>query len=168
MLRVTEIAALREIKIAVRIHLQVMRELVVFLKRRDVVIEVLVEVRLAVVVQVVQARDLIAAEHIHFVLNDLQAERLEKSGGVTLPRHAVEFVVDVAEQPHVARHRANCRARAVRKKVDAAATNPGVEGIGFGHGERVHDVRLGRVRAEFAGNEQRFAPARRAAFRVCA
>ncbi len=69
--RVAEVAALGEVEVALGIGFEVERELVVCGRVADVVVEVLVEVRLAVVVQIVQARDLIAAEDVDLVIDDL-------------------------------------------------------------------------------------------------
>ena len=96
----------------------------VFLKSGHVVVEVFVKVGLPVLVEVVQACDLIAAQHVHLVIHDAEPKGLEKSRGKTLPGHAIEFVVDVIKQPHIAGDRTNRRALAAFEEVDATATDP--------------------------------------------
>ena len=75
----------RKVEIAPGIRLQIEREFVVVRCHHDVVVEVLIKIRFAVVVQVMQARDLIAAQHINRVVHNLQAKRLKHSRGITPP-----------------------------------------------------------------------------------
>ena len=72
-LRVAEAAAarvhrirLREIEIPLRVRLEIKQELVEAARGHHLVVEVLVEVRLAVLVQIVIARELVAAARIKF------------------------------------------------------------------------------------------------------
>ena len=66
----------------------------IVLRHDGIVVEVLVEVRLAVMVQVVQARDLITACHVHFPVDHLEAQRLEQARRIPAPRQLVEFIVE--------------------------------------------------------------------------
>jgi hypothetical protein len=59
--------------------LQVERELVEAVGDLAVVVEALVEVGFAVVVAVGEARDLIAAERVDLIVDDLQPQRLEQA-----------------------------------------------------------------------------------------
>ncbi len=56
--------------------------------RRDfaVVVEAFVPVGFAIAVEVMQVRDLIAAMNVDFIVDDLQAQRLEHAGGVAASR----------------------------------------------------------------------------------
>ena len=74
-----------------------------------VVVETLVEVRLAVAVEVVQDHDLIAAADVDLVLDDLQAERLEQARRDALPGQPLGRGVD-ARRP-ATRRRPRCRRR---------------------------------------------------------
>src|SRR5687767_8480121 len=80
-----QIAALREVKISGGICFKVHHKLMILLSDGDIVIEVLVEIRFAIAVQIVEAGDLITSQHIHLVLDDLQAERLKHAGGKSFP-----------------------------------------------------------------------------------
>ena len=77
--------ALHVVEVAPLVGLQVHGELVEVLGDLRVVVEVLVEVGLTVVVQVDQVSDLVAAEHIDPVVDNLQAQRLKQPGGDPLP-----------------------------------------------------------------------------------
>ncbi len=70
------------------------------------VVETLVEVGFAVVVEVVQAGDLVAAEDVDLVVDNAQAEGLEETGGVALPLQRFQLVVDPGDPPDVAINRA--------------------------------------------------------------
>ena len=95
-------AALGEVEVAGRVGLQVEGELVEARRDLHVVVEVLVEVGLAVAVQVVQPGDLVAAEDVDLVVDDLQAQRLEQARGEAPPRELLELVVDAGDDPDVA------------------------------------------------------------------
>jgi hypothetical protein len=60
-----------EIKVALRISLQIHRELVKVLGDFGVVVEIFVEVGFAIPGDVVQARDLIASHHVNIIVDDL-------------------------------------------------------------------------------------------------
>src|SRR4029450_6022674 len=74
-------AAFRIIKVPRAIRLQIKGELVIVIRDYAVVVEVLVEVRLAVVVSIVETRDLIASQNVDLPVDHLATERLEESGG---------------------------------------------------------------------------------------
>src|SRR5262249_19249841 len=89
-------------------------------RRRDMsAAEALVEIRLAIAIQVVQARDLIAAKYIGFSLGDNESERLMQSRGEAPPANVLQLFVQALDAPHVALHRADKR-RAVGQKIVVA------------------------------------------------
>ena len=64
--------------------------------------EVLIEVRFAVVVQIVQPRDLVAAEDVDLIVDDLHAQRLKQAGRKALPRDGVQVGVEAVQEPDIA------------------------------------------------------------------
>src|SRR6185437_14207947 len=156
-------ASLGEIKIALRVGLQIEGELVERRRRMHVAVENLVKIRLAVVVEIVQANDTLAAERINLVVHDLQAERLKQAGGIALPGELVEFVVDAGDDPNVAAPGAE-RGPAIREEIEAAEAHPTLVRVVLRDRERIHDI--GAVAAaERAFGVDRLGPARRAALR---
>ena len=77
------------VEIALRVGLQIQHELVPLQRQAGVVVEVLVEVRLAVAVEIVQPGDLITARRVDDAIDDLQAQRLLQSRGEALPADLV-------------------------------------------------------------------------------
>ena len=153
--------AFEEEKIAVRICVQIEAELVVILRDDRVVVEIFVKIRRAVAVQIMQARDLIAAEHVHFVIDDFEAERLKQARRKPPPRELAERVVDAAHNPHVAVKRANRRAP-VREKVEAAEERFRLPLVRQTVGDDIHGVRAvvrakGALRDDLLGEECRTA-----------
>src|SRR6476661_1717708 len=118
--------------------------------RRDlhVFVEALVPIRLLVTVQVVQASNLIASEDVDRVIYDLQAERLEDPGRVTLPLEIIQLGVDPADNPNVAAPGAHRRGFAILEEVHSADPHPGFIRVVEGDGDRVEGVWL-VIRAEY-------------------
>ena len=56
----------------------------------DEITEVLVEIRFAIAIFVSHPRDLIAAENIDLIVDDLESERLIEAGGKTFPRQLAQ------------------------------------------------------------------------------
>ena len=83
------------------------------------VADALVEIGLAVAVQVVQPGDLIAAEDVDLAVGDDQAERLVQAAGEPPPAHVLERLVEPVDAPDVALHRAE-HGRAVGEEVVVA------------------------------------------------
>jgi hypothetical protein len=77
----------RVVEISGRVGLKAHREFVEVFGHLVVVVEILVEVRFAVTVEVVQDDDLIAAGDVDSVIDDLEAKRLEQAGGDALPEY---------------------------------------------------------------------------------
>ena len=72
-------------RIPLAIRLQTHRKFVEVLGDLMVAVQALVEVGLPVPIQVVQDRELVAAENVNFFVHDLQAERLEQAARNPLP-----------------------------------------------------------------------------------
>src|SRR5688572_7966343 len=69
-------------------------------KRRGqlpVVIKVLIKVRLAVAIQVMQACDLVVADGVNLVVHDPEPERLVKAGGEAFPFKFIKIIVDARD-----------------------------------------------------------------------
>ena len=126
-----------------------------------VVVEALVEVGLAVVVEVVQPRELAAFEDDDLAVHHLQAERLIQPGGEALPGARRGLLVH-RHEPDVAVAGADGDA-AVGEEVEAGAEEQCAEAVLVGDGERVHRERAGLL-AAFELGDDRLAPALRAAF----
>jgi hypothetical protein len=71
------------------------------------VAEIFIAVGFAVVVEVDEPGDLIAAEDVHFVVDNAEAEGLKEAGGEAFPSELFEFVVHAADAPHIAVHGAD-------------------------------------------------------------
>ena len=115
------VAGLEEVEVALRVGFEAGVVGVFAAAGVPVVVEALVEVGLAVVVEVVQARELAAFEHDDLAVHDLQAERLVQPGGEALPGagagllvHGDEPDVAVAGADRDAGRRAGSRARCRR------------------------------------------------------
>src|SRR5580765_5828379 len=107
-----------EVEIARGVSVQVESELVIIIGYHHVVVKILVEVSFTILVQIVQAIDLVATSDIDRIVDDLQPERLKHPGGKPLPRQLVELVVDAGNNPNVTVKSANRRA-AIREEVEA-------------------------------------------------
>ena len=105
----------------------------------DVIVEVLVEVGFAVVVEVLEQRDLVAAEDVDLLVDDLQAEAVEDAGGVAMPGDLAELVVGELTDPDVAAPGGEGDA-SVLEEVDRADADPGTVGVLGGDGDGVDDV----------------------------
>ena len=95
------------VEVPLGVGLQAHRELVEMLGDLMIAVEVLIEVGLAVAVQVVEADDLVAAADVDPARDDLQAQRLEQPGGDPLPGEAPRRL-DRARRP-ARRRRPRCR-----------------------------------------------------------
>ena len=90
-----------EIKVAVRIGLETGGVRVPASADHDVVIKSLIKIRLAVLVVIVQPRDLIAPEHIHLILHHTQSQRLVQPRGKPMPLHRLQLRVDSCHPPNI-------------------------------------------------------------------
>ena len=88
----------------------------------------LVEVGLAVAVEVVQAGDLVAAQDVDLAVGHDQPERLVQARGEPPPADRVERVVEPVDAPDVALHRAE-HGRPVGQEVVVAEEQQGVPGV---------------------------------------
>ena len=90
-----------------------------------------------------QSGDLIATEHVHLAIHDLQTQWLEQAGGKAAPFEFLEVFIDAAHDPYVAGYRTHCRGLAVFKEIEPAATDPGFPWVVFRHGDGIHHIRAG-------------------------
>src|SRR5262245_14937925 len=133
--------ALGVVKVPVGTELQVVRELVEVFADQGVVIEVLVEVRLSISVQIAKARDLVAAQHVDLFLDDLQAQRLKKPGGDTSPAEVCEGTIQPRDNPDITAPGRNGRAPSIGEEIHTSETHPGMPRIGLRSGEFIDGVR---------------------------
>src|SRR2546423_10917991 len=101
-----------------------------------IAVEVFVVISFAVVIEIVQDRDLIAAKDVDFILDDLQPERLKKSGGKTFPGELLQFGVDATDAPNIAMRRANSRIP-IGEKIVAAGEHERVPRILIRNRQRI-------------------------------
>ena len=91
---------------------------------RDVVVKILIEVRLSIGIQIMQAGYLVTAEHIYFVVHDFQTQWLEQAGGESAPLEFFKVFIDAAHDPHITCHGTHCRGFAVLKEIKSTTTDP--------------------------------------------
>src|SRR5689334_6511258 len=99
--RQTMAGALDVIEIAVGPELQVESELVEMLAGHAIIVEVFVEIDLAVPIEVVQARDLISAQDKNLAIHNLKPQRLEQSGSDPLPGQIFQIAIHARDDPHI-------------------------------------------------------------------
>ena len=150
-------AALGVVEVPLGVGLQPHRELVEVLGHLVVAVEALVEVGLAVAVQVGQLHELVAAADEDHAVAHLQPERLEQPRGDPLPRQPAFGVVDAADRPHVAVPGADGHPLAVREEVEPGGPQQGVPRVAVGGAERVGGERAVGL-AEGGGRLQHLRP----------
>ena len=158
LVRAFERRVFAKVKVARGVRLQVGGELVVVRRAAHVVVEVLVVVRLAVAVQIVQPRDLVAPEDVYFLPHDLQPERLEESRGDAPPFEFRERVVHAADRPHIAAPCADSRTLSVCEEIKSRRAHPRFPRILVRQCERIHLVSCaGRTELSRSGDDLRIA-----------
>ena len=90
------------IEISLRVGLKAGSIFVDVLPDAAPVIETLVEISLPTPVEIVQAGDLVPAEHVDPVIDNLEPERLEQAGCIAPPCHFLEPLIDSGHAPHIA------------------------------------------------------------------
>ena len=149
------------VEVSVEAELKVEGELVEVFRDLVIVVEVLVEVRLAVPVQVAQDGDLVAAEHVDVAVDNGDAQGLEHAAGHPLPCQLFERLADAVHDPHVAVPRADGRAAVVLEEVEATKAQPRTVGIVDGMRNRVDGVSAVAI-AELAFRDEFLGPVCRA------
>ena len=150
------------VEVSIGGELEVEGEFVEMLRDLMIVVEILVEIRLAVPVQVAQDRDLVAAEHVNVAIDNGKAQRLEHAAGDPLPGQFFERLADAIHDPHVPAPGADCRAAVIFEKIEPAEAQPRAIGIVNRMGEDVDGIGA-IVVAEFALRDEFLGPVRRAA-----
>ena len=90
------------VEVALLVGVEIHDELVALQGEAGIVVEVLVEVGFAIVVEVVQAGELVAPYSVDLALDDPDSQRHLEAGGVAPPAELVEPVVDAGDDPDVA------------------------------------------------------------------
>ena len=114
-----------------------------------VAVEVLVEVGLAVAVQVAEDRDLVAAADVDLTVDDLHAQRLEQPRRDPPPGQSPGLAVDPADQPDVAVPGAEHGLLAAGQEVEAGEPHLAEPGIALGMRQDIDGERpvvIGRIR----------------------
>ena len=124
------------IEVAARVCFEAGHEVVRLGKSLDQVAKVLVKVRLAVSILVVQPRDLVAAEHIDLIVGHFESERLIQTGRKAFPGQAAELALDAGDLPHVAVNRTDV-SRAVAGEIHAGKKHQRVPGVVVGNAQCV-------------------------------
>ncbi len=105
-----------------------------------------------------EAGDLVAAEDVDGVVDDLDAEGLEEAGGDAFPVQFIEGVIDAVDEPGIAVPGYRYCALAIGEEVESAEPQPGLPGVIIGGGECVDGIGA-VVGAEFALGGERGVPA---------
>src|SRR5437868_4332594 len=111
------LAALKKVEITGRISLETGGVTMTASSGETVVVEVFVVISLAVLVQVMQHRDLIAPEHVNKTTDNFQTERLIQPGRKTLPGQLLQFLVNTADPPDIAMDGADGRVAILKEIV---------------------------------------------------
>ena len=139
--------ALRVVEISGGVGLQAHGELVEVIGDLMVAVHVLIEIRLAVAVEVPQRDELVAARDEDFGAAELDPERLKETGGDALPRHGVGATIDAVDAPDVAVPRAHHGLLAPGEKIHAARAHAGAPRIALRQGEALPRKRALRLAA---------------------
>ena len=112
----------------------------------DSVAEAFVKIRFAVAIQIMQARDLIPAQHIHFSLAHFEAKRLKQARRKSFPPQLPQPVVDARHTPDIAVDAAH-PARTVRCEIHARQKHQRLPRVIVRNRQRVdgQDVRFQRA-----------------------
>ena len=161
-------AGLGGVEVAFLVCVQVEDELVEAGRAGDVVVEGLIDIARAVAIEITVARDLVAACGVDHVVHDLEAEGLEAAAGETLPRKLLQFVVNAADNPHVAVPSGERGALAVAEEVQPTEAHAAVPRVRHGRRENVlHVSAVGRAaRSEDALRDDGVGPVGRAGLLV--
>ena len=150
------------IEVPLGVDLEAHGELVEVLGDLVVAVEALVEVGLAVAVEVAEADDLVAAADVDLPVDDLQPQRLEQPRGDPPPGQPARRVVEPVDDPDVAVPGADRGAPAVGEEVEARGPHLAEPGIAVGErqdidGERPVVAADDRLRLEDLGPSPRAA-----------
>ena len=150
---------LGEVEVAVTIPIEIEGELVKVVCGEEVVVEVLIEVRFAIVVEVVQPRDLVAVQHVYGAVHDLGALGLVEPGGVAPPDELIEIGVHSVDDPDVAAPGGDHGAVFPLEEREVSGAHPRFPGVVGGQGDLVDDVGA-RGRTETPASRHRLRKAR--------
>ena len=93
--------AFAEVEVTFLVGLEIEGELVEAGSDEDVVIEAFVKIRLAIVVEIVKAGELVASVGVNDVVDNLKTKSLEKPAGEPAPGDLGEVTVDTLGDPNV-------------------------------------------------------------------
>ncbi len=82
--------------------MEVVGEFVKVLGDHDIVVEAFVEVGFVVVVEIVEACDLVATMNVDDIVDDFETEGMEESCCVSFPLDVLEVLVDSGDDPDIA------------------------------------------------------------------
>ena len=104
--------------------------------RNAIAVKIFIVISFAIVVEIVQDRDLVAAKDVNLIANDFQSERLKKPGRETFPGQLLKFGIDAADAPDITVRGAN-GCVPVRKEIVTAREHEGVPRILIRNGQGI-------------------------------
>ena len=113
-------AAEGEVKVAAGVGVQVEAKGMEPVGEVPVIVEVFIEVGLAILVEVMVAGDLVIGHGVDDIIDDLEPERLVLAGGKAFPCDLVQVIVNALDDPDVPVPGADGGACAVGKEIKAA------------------------------------------------
>src|SRR5262245_13091919 len=124
------------IEVAARILFEAGDVLMRFGDRLNEITKILVEIRFTIGVCVAEPCDLIPPEHINLIVNDLESERLIKTGGEALPGQFTKRVVNASDLPNITVDRADVR-RAIAGEIHTGKEHERLPWVVVGNGKCV-------------------------------
>ncbi len=136
-----------EVEISLWVGLQIETKGMKALGGIPVIVKILQKIRLAIVVKIMEAGDLIVSDGVDFSVDDLQPEGLMQPGGKPFPLEVLQIIVDARNDPDIAIPGADGSTIAIVKKIESPDTHTrfvlvierdpkGIDHIGIGSGYR--------------------------------
>ena len=116
------------VKVSRAVRFQTRNVFVPVQRHVSIVVEVLVDIRFTVVIQISQTCDLVPTDNVDMVVDNLQPEWLKEACCESSPGEAIERRVDSVNQPDIAVKITDSSA-AILKEVVAAAKKEGIEPV---------------------------------------
>ncbi len=139
----TNRSCLCKVEVAFLVRLEVEGELVEAGSDEDVVIKALVKICFAIVVEIVEAGELVASVGVNDVVDNLKTKSLEKSAGESTPGDPGEVTVDTLGDPNVTVPGRAGGALAIGEKVEGPESNVGFPRVVLGERDVIDGVAFG-------------------------
>ena len=95
-------SGLCKVEVTFAVPVEIEGELVEMVRDVELVVEVLVVVRLTVLIEIVQNRDLIPIQDVDLAIHNFQALRHVEAHRIAAPSKLVQVVIDTVDNPNVA------------------------------------------------------------------